>query len=394
MEKPRRKLRIVFIDYVLEPDKPGITGLSDLVWDMATELVNIGHDVHIVASYYTHVYPDNRVIVHNFKTPPIGYRNAIGQLLILYRASKIVKTLDADIVHAPEYVSTAVLGALAYKKPMIVTPPGNIYQQIRHHGYNGEWYYYQILKWALKTSIKYCDVIIASSTELKRLWEETGSDPNKTIYIPLGVNAARFSFVPLARKKLNLPAEKLIFLYVGRFSIEKGIGDLLEAFRLAGLSQYEDRVQIIFIGKGQIASEIESKLQASGLNKIVTIIDWVDQNQLSLWYSAADALFLPSWFEAFGRVLTEAFICGTPVIASQTGAARDHIVDGKTGFSFPPQDKHALAEILTTIITHPQLLKEMRPAVMAYTQGNLNWTRIMERILEEVYYPVIAHHER
>ena len=40
-------LRIAFVDYVLDPKYPGITGLSDVVWDMASELVNQGHEVHI-----------------------------------------------------------------------------------------------------------------------------------------------------------------------------------------------------------------------------------------------------------------------------------------------------------------------------------------------------------
>ena len=37
-----RPLRVAFVDYVLEPDKPGRSGLSDVVWDMASELVNQG----------------------------------------------------------------------------------------------------------------------------------------------------------------------------------------------------------------------------------------------------------------------------------------------------------------------------------------------------------------
>ncbi len=53
-----RKLRIGFVDYVLEPDKPGQTGLSDIVWDMASELVNQGHEPHVIASYHTDQYPD------------------------------------------------------------------------------------------------------------------------------------------------------------------------------------------------------------------------------------------------------------------------------------------------------------------------------------------------
>lgn len=88
------KLRVAFIDYVLEPDKPGRSGLSDFVWDMASELVRQGHEVYIIASYHSDKYPDPNVKVHNFPTPPIGYRNIIGQLLIIKHAADIVRQLQ------------------------------------------------------------------------------------------------------------------------------------------------------------------------------------------------------------------------------------------------------------------------------------------------------------
>ena len=105
-----RPLRVAFVDYVLDPDKPGRSGLSDVVWDMASELVNQGHEAHVIASYYTDQYPDRRVHVHNFPSPPIGYRNLIGHFWILKRAADIAKRLQPDIIHAPEYPALSEAG--------------------------------------------------------------------------------------------------------------------------------------------------------------------------------------------------------------------------------------------------------------------------------------------
>ena len=121
-----RRLRVCFIDYVLEPDKPGRSGLSDIVWDMASELANQGHEVHIVASYHSEVFPDPRINVHSFPTPVMGYRNVVGNALLLMRAARVTKALRPDIVHAPEYVSIAVFHALGVMAPLVFTVPGNI----------------------------------------------------------------------------------------------------------------------------------------------------------------------------------------------------------------------------------------------------------------------------
>ena len=161
-----KQLNIAFVDYVLEPDKPGRSGLSDIVWDMASELVNQGHEAHVVGSYHTTTYPDARVTVHNFPTPPIGYRNIAGQLWIIKRAADIVRHLQPDVVHAPEYLSTAVLSALGVRTPLVMTVPGNIYHRIKY-GHSFEWWYVQVLKLAARRSARHCANIIAISQEMK-----------------------------------------------------------------------------------------------------------------------------------------------------------------------------------------------------------------------------------
>ena len=205
-----RSLRIAFVDYVVDPAKPGRSGLSDLVWDMAVELAKMGHEAHIVASYHTDQFPSDSVEVHNFPTPAIGYRNIIGHLRILYRATGIIKQINPDIVHAPEYLSTAVMSALGVSAPLVLTVPGNIYHRLRTpEGSSYEWYYAQILKWAARRSARQCSAVIAISQEMKRWWEWTGSAPEHTPMIPLGVDPQRFSFVKDARGLLELPSDMI-----------------------------------------------------------------------------------------------------------------------------------------------------------------------------------------
>ena len=383
------RLKIAFVDYVLEPDKPGRSGLSDIVWDMASELTNQGHEVHVVASYHTTQYPDARISVHNFETPPMGYRNVVGNAWLLYRAARIVKSIQPDIVHAPEYVSTAVFSLYGVSSPMVLTVPGNIFHKIEH-GNSYEWYFTQVLKWAAKKSAASCSSVIAISKEMKLWWEMTGSPPDRTPWIPLGVNTSRFYLVSDARAQLGIPNDKVFLLYVGRFSTEKGLLDLLDA--LASIKSQLDpsKVQVTLIGKGRLEQELGERIEQEGLGAIVALRPWVAQEELKVWYSAASALLLPSHSEGFSRTIPEAMICGTPVIGTRITGTEDHIEHGVNGCLVHPKDAKAIAEVISNVVLKPEAAKSMGHAALSYAQQHLTWPAIVERIVKEVYIPVVA----
>jgi glycosyltransferase involved in cell wall biosynthesis len=381
-------LRVAFIDYVLEPDKPGRTGLSGVVWDMASELVRQGHEAHVIASYHTREYPDPRVTVHNFPTPPFGYRNVVGHFWMLKRAAAIVRNLQPDIVHAPEYVSTAVLSQLGVQSPLVMTAPGNVFHRIRY-GHSYEWYYLQILKWAARISARRCACIIAVSQEMKRWWEWTGSPAERVLCIPYGVDTERFHLVPDARTQLGIHPDKLLLLYAGRFAREKGLFDLLDALRLVKPLLRSDAVQIILAGEGAQLTALQQRVEMDGLHSVVEIRPWIPQHELKLWYSAADALLLPSYSEGFARVIPEALICGSPVIGTRITGTEDHIHDRLNGLLFDVGDTPALAQILQEVIQDSSHLRKMRSASLAYAQSHLTWASIMSSIVDQVYLPAV-----
>jgi glycosyltransferase involved in cell wall biosynthesis len=384
-----KKLRIAFIDFVLEPDKPGRSGMSDTIWDMSNEFLQQGHEVHIIGTYTTNQFPNTAVSIHNFPTPPIGYRNVIGHLWILKRATDVIKRIRPDVVHVRDYLSSAVSLSLGVKAPIVLTVPGNIFLRIQQgHGY--EWHYVQVLKWAARISARRCNRIIATSQEMKYWWEWTGSKPEETLWIPLGVNTSRFNPMTEARKQLNIPKDKIHLLYVGRFSKEKGLLDLIDALVNIKHVLQAANIRITLIGKGSEDSAILERLDREGLNNIVNIVPWVEQDMLSAWYSSSDALILPSWNEPFGKVMIEAMACGTPVISSATEGPKDHIRHAENGFLFQLRNVKQLASILEEVILNPDILRDLRVNCITYIQENLTWRKIAERIVQEVYLPIFS----
>lgn len=380
------KLRVAFVDLVLEPDKPGRSGLSDIVWDMASELTNQGHEVHVISSYHVHAYPDPRVLVHSFTTPPMGYRNVLGLAWMVRRAARAIKVVKPDVVHAPEYMSTALLDFFGVTQPLVLTVPGNIFHRLEH-GNAYEWYFTQILKWAAKRSARSCARVIAISSDMKRWWEWTGSPPDRTPWIPLGIDTTRFRRVPAARERLGIPDDIPVFLYLGRFSREKGLTDLLEAVVRVKGSLEAASARVALVGQGPLEHELRLQISRQGLGSLVQLEPWANQEVTPLWYSAASALVLPSWSEGFSRTVPEAMICGTPVIGTRISGTEDHVQDGVTGVLVPPRDAHALAHALQAATSDVGRLAAMGERAKRYAELNLTWGQAVRRIIEEVYVP-------
>jgi hypothetical protein len=68
-----------------------------------------------------------------------------------------------------------------------------------------------------------------------------------------------------------------------------------------------------------------------------------------------DWVMVPStWWEIFGLVVTEAWMFGRPVIASDIAALRDRVQDGVNGFKFPVRNAQALADLMVSLIGDEQ----------------------------------------
>jgi len=164
-------------------------------------------------------------------------------------------------------------------------------------------------------------------------------------------------------------------VFVGRLSVEKGIGVMLAAWEKLG-----GRIPLKILGDGPLAGQVEAAAART------PGIEWLGRKPLEEVYQiVGDAAFLvfPSeWYETFGRVAIEAFAKGTPVVAAKIGAIAELVEHGRTGFHFRPSDPSHLAEQVEWLLHHPEQLSQMRQAARAefeakYT-ADQNYQRLME----------------
>jgi glycosyltransferase involved in cell wall biosynthesis len=381
-------MKIVLFDYVFERDKPGITGLSDLVWNWAKHLVAFGDEVHIVAPYPENAQPPEGAIVHRFPVPPIGYRNIVGHILIVLRGWLEIRRLGkVDIIHAPEYLSTGIFALLSRGVPVILTVPGNIYERIEH-GNPFDWSATQVFKVAARLSARWCARIIVTSEEMRWWWEKTGAPTSRMVLIPYGVDNERFRPIPNARALLGMPDHKRIVLYVGRLSHEKGIQYLLEAVHI--VNKDIPGVELHLVGDGQFKEYLVQLARQLHIGEQVIFHGWVNQSDLPIYYSAADVTVLPSLSEGLPRTMIEAMACGSPFLGTKITGIIDHVQDGETGFLVEPGDSGMLAEKLGYILAHIDWAREVGWKGFEYVRQRLDWNIIVGQVRESVYAKTIG----
>jgi glycosyltransferase involved in cell wall biosynthesis len=130
-----------------------------------------------------------------------------------------------------------------------------------------------------------------------------------------------------------------IFLFAGKFIPLKRINDLLEA--AAQLPE----TKVVLVGDGPRRANLEERASRPDLKGRVEFVGFKNQGELPAYLALANCLVLSSESETWGLIVNEAMACGLPAIVSAAcGCCPDLIEEGKTGYSFPVGDTHALAE--------------------------------------------------
>ena len=224
---------------------------------------------------------------------------------------------------------------------------------------------------------------VVITEELKKRALKAGFSNDRILVSPDGVdlkifnlNISKFK----ARKKLNLPQDKIILGYTGCFETmgeKKGIEEILEATKTL-LGIYPD---IFFLAVGGIEKEIEFYKNFSrelGIEDNVLLLEKVDRPCLAIYQKAADILLMPFPFNQHYAYymsplkMFEYMASQRPIIATDLPSVRE-ILKEKNAFIVKPDDPKDLAEGIENILNNKGLSKKISEQafldVKQYTWG-------------------------
>lgn len=138
------------------------------------------------------------------------------------------------------------------------------------------------------------------------------------------------------------------FLCVCTIEPRKNLPMLIGAY--AALPEAERRaVQLVLAGgKGWMFDEVARMIEQCGVADTVHMPGFVADEELPLWYNAAETFVYPSMFEGWGLPVTEAMACGKPVIVSDVSSLPEAV--GDAGRRVRPDDKTAWTDALAASV--------------------------------------------
>ncbi len=204
-----------------------------------------------------------------------------------------------------------------------------------------------------------------------------------------GVNLERFSpkvfggdRAATSRRELGLSEESLVILFVGRLTKDKGIRELVSAFRMVQRDGKD--VELVLVGpfepeRDPLPGETLYELSC---NPRIHVVGFSYEPEK--YIAGADVFCLPSYREGFGSVVIEAAAMGVPAVVSRVVGLVDAVVDGQTGLLVPPKEVDALTGALMKMLSSSEIRHQMGRAARERAVRDFD-SRIINRLVVEEY---------
>lgn len=151
------------------------------------------------------------------------------------------------------------------------------------------------------------------------------------------------------KEKYNINKKALIVSFIGRFSKEKGIDNLLYAFK--ELSSKRDDIILLIIGSGEEEKWLSEFIEA---NKLPAIMVKAEQ-KIADYFNASDIIILPSRVDPFPLVMIEAGYFKKAFIGSRVDGIMEFIEDKTDGILISPEDTKAIIQSIELLADNKEL---------------------------------------
>lgn len=183
---------------------------------------------------------------------------------------------------------------------------------------------------------------------------------------------------PSLRERLGIATGAPVFGFAGRLVPEKGVLEVLAAFR--GIERSLQGGCLLIAGAGPLEEEV--RRQAEGTPS-VHYLGPLDTSGMASFYRTVDIFAFPtSYPEGFPTVILEAGAYGKLVITTERGSARDAILDPSCGVIIAEHDQNALARAMEQYALHREEREATGANLRNVIRERFDWERTVRDFLE------------
>jgi glycosyltransferase involved in cell wall biosynthesis len=323
-----------------------------------------GYDVHLIYSpvdELSQISIDEGVVSH-----PIAMEREISLLrdaLSLFRLIKVFLSVRPDISN----VGTPKAGLLAGIAALFTRVPRRIYtlRGLRLETTKG--IKRRILICAEKVACRCAHQVICVSNSLRDKVVELGIvDYKKTLVLGMGssngIDNSKFQLtdeiktnVNEIRRKLKLTKNCVVIGFVGRLTRDKGIVELIEAYKIVKKDISE--VKMLLVGNFEEGDMIpQGTIDFIHNDPNIILSGYIDN--VVPYYYCMNVLAFPTYREGFSNVSLEASAAGIPVVTTDATGSIDTVIHNKTGYIVPVGNVECLANSLLDLLLNKEKAME------------------------------------
>ncbi|OKH56219.1 glycosyl transferase family 1 [Calothrix sp. HK-06] len=292
-----------------------------------------------------------------------------------------------DLIHIHaifSYASTiAMTIARAKKIPYIVRPLGQLCEWSLQQSARKKQIYLKLIE---RANVNNCQFL--HFTSLQEQKEATQLNLNcPSFIVPHGLK-----FSPLIkdakqhlRKKLNIPSDEPIILFLSRLHPKKGLDYLIPAL---GKFNYPFHFVLAGNGSAEYQAEIESLLISHGIRERTHLVGFVKGKTKDLFMQGADLFALTSYSENFGVAVLEALSAGLPTLLTSGVALSSLVKEHKLGY-VTEQDVLAIHDALEEFFNHPNTAESMGERARKLILEEYTWKHNSTRLIE-IYQQILS----
>lgn len=311
--------RIFFLNNLY---RPNIGGIENSIFNLTQNLEGYDLIPVVITSTTNHFSKEILNTEENAKNLLIKRYNPskyylLSTITIIYNVYKILRNLKANssdiyIIRDKRMIIGIKLAVPFARVKFLV--PGLTYFQDFFFGKKGlKNRIFLLLNsfWELLAMILSSEIYVFStlmSTQIKKVYKR------KSTLVKPGVDSEKFK--PLEnhyqkeslRKEFGIPVSKLILLFTGRFSEQKGIPIILSKF----LRLDRENHHLVLVGSGSLDTFIDNYIAEKNITNISVVRG---TTSIEKYYQLADVFLMASEYEPFGQTILEAAVCNLPIIS-------------------------------------------------------------------------------
>ncbi|MFZ7128414.1 MAG: glycosyltransferase [Desulfobacterales bacterium] len=318
---------------------PHVGGVANSVSTFASDLLDLGHQVLVVAPEFEGSNNHDSEDRHVLRLPAIQNFNGSDfsvNLPLPFLISERMESFQPEVIHShhPYLLGNAGLRTAKQRGIPIVFTHHTLYERYTHYVSENS----EVLKrFALRLSTEYanlCTRVVAPSQSVADLITRRGVSRPIDV-IPTGVDLPFFGDGQGRgfRKRYGIPADALVIGHVGRLAPEKNLAYLAEA--ATHILEKRKSACFLVIGSGPSENAIRDIFNKRGLEDRLFAVGKLSGEPLRDGYHAMDLFVFSSQSETQGMVLTEAMAAGLAVVALDGPGVREVVQDGFNGRLMP-----------------------------------------------------------